>query len=102
MNTIKWLVEQMEIDGVQLDNIGSSIIVKGYCVKGDLDSGTDFFLGMLKQGLVKDAIVFNIIFDACIKQNRMDIADDLLLKMEEYRIAPSNHTLTVIVKMWCR
>lgn len=102
MKAIKWLVEQMENDNVSLDNVGSSIIVKGFCIKGNLEEAHEFFNSMLKRGIVKDAIVFNIMLDGCVRQERMDIADDLLAKMATYKIVPTNHTLTVIVKMWCR
>lgn len=102
MSTIKWLVEQMEQDDVQLDNIGSSIIVKGLCLQGSLAEANEFFTSMLKRGTVKDAIVFNIMLDACVRQESMDIAHDLLMKMEKYKVAPTNHTLTAVVKMWCR
>lgn len=96
------LLTQMEFDGLHPDNITQSIIAKGYCVSGDLDNAMVVFRNLLTRPLSNNVIIYNTILDGCVRHNRMQLADEMLAKMEEYRITPSNFTLGIIVKMWGR
>lgn len=96
------LLKQMEEDGVAHDNITKSIMAKGYCVSGDLDNAMNVFRSLPVQPFSNHVIIYNTILDGCVRHNRMDLADEMLAKMEEYRITPSNFTLGIVVKMWGR
>jgi pentatricopeptide repeat protein len=96
------LLTQMELDGLHPDNITQSIIAKGYCVSGDLDNAMMVFRNLLNRPSSNNVIIYNTILDGCVRHNRMELADEMLAKMEEYCITPSNFTLGIIVKMWGR
>mmetsp|Transcript_44831 Transcript_44831/g.69901 ORF Transcript_44831/g.69901 Transcript_44831/m.69901 type:complete len:1012 (+) Transcript_44831:82-3117(+) len=96
------LMKLMAADGVQPDSITQSIIAKGFCVSGELDSAMTVFRNLLVKPLSNNVIIYNTILDGCVRHNRMDLADEMLSKMEEYCIIPSNFTLGIIVKMWGR
>merc|ERR1719224_110946 len=95
-------MESMERDGCAPDNISYSTIVKGYCVKGDLDKAFEVFGRMQKNGMAADSIVYNTIMDGCTRHNRMDLVDLVLEDMTTYNIKPSNFTLGILMKMYGR
>merc|ERR1719453_190778 len=95
-------MESMERDGCAPDNISYSTIVKGYCVKGDLDKAFEVFRSMQSNGMAADSIVYNTIMDGCTRHNRMDLVDLVLEDMNTYNIKPSNFTLGILMKMYGR
>jgi pentatricopeptide repeat protein len=96
------LLKSMEDDGIEPDDITKSIVVKGYCMTGELDKAMQVFCGLPAQPNQNNVIVYNTILDGCCRHNRNDLADKLLANMEEYNITPSNYTLGIVVKMWGR
>jgi pentatricopeptide repeat protein len=98
------LLQTMEEDGVSQDDITRSIVVKGFCMTGELDKAMEVFTANLpKQRAGTNAvIVYNTILDGCCRHNRTELADMLLAHMEEYHVVPSNYTLGIIVKLWGR
>merc|ERR550532_3601735 len=102
MDEVSKLVETMGLDGCTPDTITYSTIVKGYCVKGDLDKAFEVFRGMQKNKMAGDSIIYNTLLDGCTRHGRMDLADQLLEDMERFRIVPSNFTLGILVKMYGR
>merc|ERR1719432_421784 len=102
MDEVSELVEAMEPDGCGPDAITYSTIVKGYCVKGDLDKAFEVFRGMQRSSMANDAIIYNTILDGCTRHSRMDLADKILFDLEKYQIIPSNFTLGILVKMYGR
>jgi pentatricopeptide repeat protein len=99
---ISGLLKSMEEDGVEQDDITKSIVVKGYCMTGELDKAMEVFGTLPGQANANTVIVYNTILDGCCRHNNNELADKLLAKMDEYRIEPSNYTLGTIVKMWGR
>jgi pentatricopeptide repeat protein len=85
-----------------LDSVTYSTIIKGFCVKGDLDQALEVFLGMQEHNPTGDAVIFNTLLDGCCRHARFDFADKLIENMGKYSIVPSNFTLTILVKMWGR
>lgn len=104
MKEVSELVEAMEPDGCQPDHITYSTIVKGYCVAGDLDKAMSVFRG--SQQHLSDAsspsVIFNTILDGCVRQNRNDLADQLMEEMESLGVIPSTFTLSILIKMYGR
>merc|ERR1740117_1825674 len=92
----------MEPDGCAPDGITYSTIVKGYCVKGDLDTAFEVFRSMQKTGMAVDSVIYNTIMDGCTRHNRGDLADMVLDDMEKNKVKPSNFTLGILVKMYGR
>merc|ERR1719454_1639154 len=102
MDAVSELVKSMEPNGCQPDGITYSTIVKGYCVKGDLDNAFDVFRSMQASGMARDSIVYNTLMDGCTRHNRMDLVDLVWEDMSTYNIKPSNFTLGILIKMYGR
>merc|ERR1719215_1407734 len=62
----------------------------------------DVFRSTQESGLVTDAIIYNTLLDGCLRHNRPDLADQLIIDMETNNITPSNFTLGILVKMFGR
>merc|ERR1719464_31242 len=102
MEEVSELVESMASDNCTPDAITYSTIVKGYCVKGDLDKAFEVFTSMQKNKMAGDSIIYNTILDGCTRHGRMDLADSLLAEMVKCKVIPSNFTLGIMVKMYGR
>lgn len=85
---------------IEPDMITYSTIMKGYCSAGDLDKGLDLLRDMEQNGqFVPDEVMFNSLLDGCAKERRLENALNLLEKMRAARVAPSNYTLSIMVKL---
>jgi len=100
MDGVSELVEAMEPDGCAPDCITYSTIIKGYCVKGDLEKAFEVFHGMQKNGMAGDSTIYNTVLDGCTRHGRMDLAEELLVDMERFNVVPSNFTLGICEDVW--
>eukprot|EP00929_Paragymnodinium_shiwhaense_P000447 TRINITY_DN100692_c0_g1_i1.p1 TRINITY_DN100692_c0_g1~~TRINITY_DN100692_c0_g1_i1.p1 ORF type:complete len:1002 (-),score=352.27 TRINITY_DN100692_c0_g1_i1:60-3065(-) len=96
------LLEAMGPARCEPDIITHSTVVKGFCVKGDLDRAFDILRSLHKAKVVHDAVICNTILDGCSRHNRPDIADKVYEDMEARGIVPSSYTLGILVKMYGR
>jgi len=96
------LVESMEAAGCKPDDITWSMVAKGYSFSGDVDKAFEIFSNLKSESSSNTVIMFNTILDGCVRHNRMDLADLMLKNMEQYRVRPTNFTLSIMVKMWSR
>merc|ERR1719171_1319799 len=93
----------MKSAAVEPDIITYSTIVKGYCLSGDVDRAFEVLEEMKRDGKYQpDEILYNSLLDGCAKQNRVDEALKLLEQMRESGVAPSNFTLSILVKLMGR
>jgi len=74
-------------------------VIKGYCVQGDLEQAIQLFTLMRKRGVAPDAVLFNAILDGCARKQMVSLAGHILTDMETSGIAPSSHTLAILVKL---
>merc|ERR1719171_2643392 len=84
------------------DLITYSTLIKGYCLCGDMDQGMQLFMLMRKKGIVPDAVVFNSLLDGCAKRQMRAMCEQVIRDMEEACIKPSNHTVSILVKLYGR
>merc|ERR1719335_163984 len=96
------LFSSMCTSGIEPDLITYSTIIKGYCVQGDLEKGLQLFSIMQKKGIRPDAILFNSILDGCAKRQMRSLTETVLNDMEMAGIAPSNVTLSILIKLYGR
>merc|ERR1719156_14150 len=96
------LFRDMCMLGIEPDLITYSTVIKGYCVQGDLEHALQLFSMMQKKGIRPDAILFNSILDGCAKRQMLSLTDTVLNDMEVAGIAPSNVTLSILVKLYGR
>jgi len=85
---------------VEPDIVTYSTMVKGFCAAGDVDKGLQLLSDMEEDGkLAPDEVMFNSLLDGCARQHRLDEALRLLDNMKQAGVAPSNYTLSIMVKL---
>merc|ERR1719191_1240891 len=103
MDRVSQILEDMKASLVEPDIITYSTIVKGYCQSGDVDRAFQVLEEMKSDGkFAPDEILYNSLLDGCAKQYRVDEALRLLEDMTASGTAPSNYTLSILVKLMGR
>merc|ERR1719389_164932 len=103
MDRVSQILEDMKASTVEPDIITYSTIVKGYCQSGDVDKAFQVLEEMKREGkFAPDEILYNSLLDGCAKQHRVDEALRLLEDMKASGTAPSNYTLSILVKLMGR
>jgi pentatricopeptide repeat protein len=88
---------------VEPDLITYSTAIKGYCVRGDLETGIRLLGRMRQKGIEPDAVLYNSLLDGCAHQQLRKLTEKVLADMEgPAGIAPSNYTLSILVKLYGR
>lgn len=82
------------------DIITYSTIIKGYCNVGELDKSLALVEEMkTTSGLCPDEVMYNSLLDGCAKQQRLEEALHILDEMQRAKVAPSNYTLSIVIKL---
>jgi len=103
MDDVAQLLDMMQTDGFEADNFTQSLVVKGYCIIGDLDKAFQEYEKVSQTTSCEmDTLLFNNLLDGCVQHNRMTLADKLVNQVEFGRIQPSSFTLAIVIKMWGR
>jgi len=103
MDRVSQILEDMKTCAVEPDIITYSTIVKGYCQAGDVDRAFQVLEEMKRDAkFAPDEILYNSLLDGCAKQHRVDEALRLLEDMTASGTAPSNYTLSILVKLMGR
>merc|ERR1719389_63642 len=90
----------MKRSQIEPDKITYSTLIKGYCMVGELDCAFDLFEEMKQDCNVGlDEIVYNALIDGCGRQQKVQRALQVLSDMRQAKIAPSNYTLSILVKL---
>merc|ERR1719253_2458541 len=88
---------------VEPDVVSYSTIVKGYCNSGCLDRALKVVQDMRARGKhAPDEVMYNSLLGGCAKEHRPDEALELLKDMKKFNVAPSNYTLSMLVKLMGR
>jgi len=105
MDRLPALLQDMKnaVPPAEPDIVTYSTIVKGYCNSGSLDQALEILKDMQSDGnIVPDEVMYNSLLDGCAKEHRPNDAIKLLDDMRKNRVAPSNYTLSMIVKLMGR
>jgi len=84
------------------DLITYSTLIKGYCVRGELDEAMELFACMRRKGIQPDAIVFNSLLDGCAKKQMPVLCEQVVHDMEQAGVNPSNHSASILIKLYGR
>lgn len=84
------------------DLITYSTLIKGYCIRGELDQAMQLFALMRRKGIRPDAIVFNSLLDGCARKEMPSLCEQVVSDMEEAGVAPSNHSASILIKLYGR
>ena len=96
------LLSDMQQDSCQPNTITYSSLAKGYCACSDWNSAFSLFHKMVGLGLEADAVIFNTLLDGCVQKGNWALGDEWLAEMQHLNVAPSNFTLSILVKMWSK
>merc|ERR1719281_1475554 len=105
MQRVPALLEDMKgaLPPVEPDIVTYSTIVKGFCNSGSLDRALKVLKDMKASGkYAPDEVMYNSLLSGCAKEHRPDEALQLLSDMKTYNVAPSNYTLSMLVKLMGR
>jgi len=105
MHRVPALLEDMKAatPPVEPDIVTYSTIVKGFCNTGSLDRALKVLDDMKDIGkYAPDEVMYNSLLAGCAKEHRPDEALQLLNDMKKHSVAPSNYTLSMIVKLMGR
>jgi len=105
MQRVPALLEDMKaaVPPVEPDIVTYSTIVKGFCNSGNLDRAIKVLKDMKTNGKYKpDEVMYNSLLSGCAKEHRPDEALQLLSDMKKSGVAPSNYTLSMLVKLMGR
>ncbi|KAF4751594.1 hypothetical protein FOZ62_006926, partial [Perkinsus olseni] len=106
MDRVSDIFRDMEVQGIEPDIITYSTVVKGYCLAGNVDRAFSVLRDMSgdsqndrRRRFAPDEIMYNSLLDGCAKQHRVEQALELLDEMRANQVAPSNYTLSILVKL---
>merc|ERR1719440_232114 len=105
MHRVPLLLENMKaaVPPVEPDIVTYSTIVKGFCNSGNLERALKVLDDMKASGRhTPDEVMYNSLLGGCAKEHRPDEALQLLQDMKKYNVAPSNYTLSMLVKLFGR
>jgi len=99
------LLEDMKMATPPLepDVVTYSTLVKGFCNSGNFDRAMLILKEMQASGKHEaDEVLYNSLLEGCAKEHRPDDALKLLADMRKSGVAPSNYTLSILVKLMGR
>jgi pentatricopeptide repeat protein len=100
MDRVPKLLEDMRQSNLQADLVTYSTLVKGYSLDGKISQAFKILDEMKTiKHLKPDEIMCNSLLEGCAREHRVDLALSLLEQMKEFGIAPSNCTLSILVKL---
>jgi len=105
MHRVPALLEDMKAatPAVEPDIVTYSTIVKGFCNSSQLDRALNVLSDMKANSKhAPDEVMYNSLLGGCAKEHRPDDALQLLADMKKYNVAPSNYTLSMLVKLMGR
>jgi pentatricopeptide repeat protein len=105
MHRVPALLEDMKgaVPPVEPDIVTYSTLVKGFCNSGNLDRALCILKDMQEDGkFVADEVMYNSLLDGCARAHRPDDALKLLSDMRKGGVAPSNYTMSMLVKLMGR
>merc|ERR1719191_946195 len=97
------VLEDMVRQGVEPNLVSYSAVLKGYCQENKLDKAFELLETMKRSKHVQpDELVYNTLLDGCARQGLLERGKKVFEEMQDVGIAPSNFTLSVLVKLLTR
>jgi len=85
--------------GVTADALTYTMVIKGYCVEGELMQALQVFSMMRKRQLSLDVLLYNTIIDAAGRKQMASLGEQVFHDMETSGVKPTASTLAILVKL---
>lgn len=92
------LKDEMISCGRPMKLVVATILMKGYCVLGDLESALGLFAKLAEHGLSPNEVTFAVLIDGCCTMGNMQKADELYEQMTAKGIKPSVYNVNSLIK----
>merc|ERR1719393_973170 len=103
MERVAKILEDMKSRHIKPNLITYSTMLKGHCQNGDVQTGFLILEQLRKDTKLKpDEIMYNSLLDGCAQNSLTDEGLRLLDEMQAEGVAPSNFTLSILVKLMNR
>merc|ERR1719162_2621353 len=103
MDHLPKILADMKTNRIKPNLITYSTMLKGHCQNGDIQTAFQILEAMKKDAHLKpDEIMYNSLMDGCAQNNLVDEGLNLLEEMQTQGVAPSNFTLSILVKLMNR
>eukprot|EP00933_Yihiella_yeosuensis_P031951 TRINITY_DN25541_c0_g1_i1.p1 TRINITY_DN25541_c0_g1~~TRINITY_DN25541_c0_g1_i1.p1 ORF type:complete len:592 (+),score=122.96 TRINITY_DN25541_c0_g1_i1:479-2254(+) len=99
MEHLPALTMQMTVLGLKPNVITLSTMIKGFCAVGNMKSAFALVDQMRKGQDKPDEVVYNTMIDGCFQAGLVEDGERLVIHMQAEGVAPSNYTLTVLVRL---
>jgi len=99
LQTAALFVKDMIEVGIEPDLITFSTLIKGYSHIGDVNKALALKNQLMLRGLKCDEIMYNSLIDCCAKANSLQHGLSVFDDMLRSRVAPSNITFSILVKL---
>merc|ERR1719502_736415 len=105
MDRLPQILEDMKASSTKPNVITYSTMLKGHCQNGNVQAGFAILDQMKKEKdsrLKPDEIMYNSLLDGCAQNGLLEEGLELLEEMQREGVAPSNFTLSILVKLMNR
>jgi len=75
-------------------------MIRGLCNVGKVEEALAFVEKMRRDTIYLDAMLFDVLLEACVHQNYFKGAEQLLAQMKELGMQPSNATLATCIRLY--
>merc|ERR1740130_2633631 len=100
MDHLPKIMQDMKKHFVDANIVTYSTIIKGHCQAGEIQRAFAVLKEMKQETHLKpDEIMYNSLLDGCAQNNLFEEGQELLKQMLQAGVAPSNYTLSIMVKM---
>merc|ERR550532_486218 len=102
MRRVPQILEDMRasIPPVDPDIVTFSTLIKGFCSSGNLDRALGLLAEMQADGkFLPDEMMYNSLLSGCAREQRISDALQIVNEMRNTGVAPSNYTLSMLVKL---
>lgn len=102
VKTALTILDELKQKAFKIDDFLFNKIISGYARIGDIDSALQYFTSIYeKYGVHPQELSYATIFEVCIKENKHDIAEKMIIEMIQRNFLPSEYSTNRYVHYLC-